>query len=115
MDFGAWEGRAWSDIARLEFDAWMQDFADIPAGGSGESVRGFMARVALAYDDWCAGGRDALWVTHAGVIRAVGLVHAGVRDIASAGQWPTEAIAFGELVSFEVQSQEAASLFPKKE
>ncbi len=78
MDFGAWEGRAWSDIARPEFDTWIQDFANIPAGGQG-----------------------ALWVTPAGVIRAAGLVHAGVRGIDSADQWPTGAIVFGELVLLE--------------
>ncbi len=101
MDFGAWEGRPWRDIPRPEFDAWIQDFASAPAGGSGESVRRFMARVALAWDEWRAGGKDALWVTHAGVIRAAGLVHAGMRSIDSAARWPAEPVAFGGLVLLE--------------
>ncbi|RYY98726.1 MAG: phosphoglycerate kinase, partial [Comamonadaceae bacterium] len=101
MDFGSWEGQAWSAIPRTEFDAWAADFGDAAAGGSGESTGLFMRRVAVAYDAWISEGRDALWVTHAGVIRAVWLLHAGTRRVASAGQWPGTAIEPGECVSIE--------------
>ena len=102
MDFGAWEGRPWQAIARGEFDAWTADFADARAGSHGESVRGFMQRVGAAWDAWRASGRDALWVTHAGVIRAVLLLHQGVRCPARSAQWPARAIGFGECVEIEV-------------
>jgi len=103
MDFGDWEGRAWKSIARAEMDAWMRDFADTRAGGSGESTRQFMQRVGLAFDDWRDGGagRDMVWVTHAGVIRAVSLLHAGRRSVEQAAQWPGGAIEFGASVVFE--------------
>jgi alpha-ribazole phosphatase len=102
MDFGAWEERPWSAIARAEFDAWTRDFADMRAGGSGESTREFMQRVGEAFDAWRGGGRDALWVTHAGVIRAAWLWREGVRCVAHADQWPAQPIAFGECVTIEV-------------
>ena len=101
MDFGAWEGRPWSAIDRTDFDAWLSDFEDARAGVTGESTRLFMQRVGAAWDAWRATGRDALWVTHAGVIRAVWLLQKGVRCPTSAIDWPTQAIGFGELTSVE--------------
>jgi len=101
MDLGAWEERPWAAIERAEIDAWSRDFADTRAGGSGESTRQFMQRVAGAFDAWREGGRDAVWVTHAGVIRAVRLLHGGVRVVARADQWPGDPIDFGALVEFE--------------
>jgi len=96
MDFGAWEGRPWSAIARSEFDAWLADFADARPGGHGESTRAFMQRVAAAWDDWRSGGRDAAWFTHAGVMRAAGLVERGRRTVHAASDWPQDAIGHGE-------------------
>ncbi|MDM0072965.1 histidine phosphatase family protein [Variovorax sp. J2P1-59] len=101
MDLGAWEERPWSSIDRAEFEAWTRDFADTRAGGSGESTRQFMQRVGEAFDEWRAGGRDAIWVTHAGVIRAVWLLRDGVRSVERGDQWPAQPIAFGECVTIE--------------
>jgi len=101
MDLGAWEGQPWAEIERAELDAWTRGFAHVRAGANGESTRQFMARVSVAYDAWRDGGRDAVWVTHAGVIRAVRLLHAGVRVVERADQWPADPIAFGGLVAFE--------------
>lgn len=101
MNFGEWEGRAWSAIERSDFDAWMSDFENARAGVTGESTRLFMQRVGAAWDEWRATGRDALWVTHAGVIRAVWLLQKGIRCPANASEWPTQGIDFGELTSVE--------------
>lgn len=101
LDFGAWEGRAWADIPRAQFDEWMADFAHAPAGGSGESVAALMDRVADACDDWRASGRDAAWVTHAGVIRAASLIAAGVRSVARASDWPVQTVPWGEAIVIE--------------
>ncbi len=101
MDFGSWEGQAWDAIARADFDAWMGDFADARAGVHGESTRRFMGRVGGAWDDWLASGRDAVWVTHAGVMRAVLLLQQGVRCPGTAGEWPNRAIGFGEWMRLE--------------
>lgn len=99
MDFGHWEGRAWQDINRAELQAWTDDFAHYPAGGSGESVSAFMARVGAAFDaldDASAPPRATLWITHAGVIRAAELLAQGIRHIAHARQWPLSAPNYGQ-------------------
>jgi alpha-ribazole phosphatase len=95
MDFGAWEGRRWSDITKDEFDRWTADFAHHGCGG-GESVAQLMARTAAALADAREEGADALWITHAGVIRAVGLLAAGILVPRSAADWPREGLAFGQ-------------------
>lgn len=109
MHFGAWEGRPWSAIARDEFDAWTADFAHSPAGGDGESTQAFLQRVAGAWDDWQASGRDAAWITHAGVMRAVRLIDSGRRTVATAADWPAEAIEFGQCWCLQARAQAAGA------
>lgn len=101
MDFGAWEGRPWADIPREDFDAWTADFADLRAGTHGESVRTFMSRIAEAHDEWLAQPRDTLWVTHAGVLRAVSLLRRGIRCPAAADDWPSGEMPFGGWLVFD--------------
>lgn len=45
MDFGAWDGQAWSAIAHAEVDAWCERFAHHAPGG-GEPLVCMLARVA---------------------------------------------------------------------
>ena len=101
MDFGAWEGREWSAIARAEFDGWIGNFAEGRPGGTGESTRRLMQRVGDAFDEWQLSNRDAVWITHAGVMRAVQLLQRGVRSIERADQWPAAPIAFGACITIE--------------
>lgn len=102
MDFGAWEGRPWQDLPRAELDAWTADFARHKPGG-GENVHGFMARVASAFDELA--GADTLWVTHAGVIRAVQLLAGGVRELQDARQWPTAAPGYGQWCTLDLANR----------
>ena len=95
MHFGHWEGCAWADIDPAELAAWTNDFANYRAGGTGESVAQFMARVASAFDDLDP-ARDTLWITHAGVIRAATLIAQGVRHISRADEWPLDAPGYGQ-------------------
>ncbi len=95
MNFGAWEGQRWAAIARAELQAWTDDFANYQPGGSGESVNTFMARVAAAFDA-LPRTADTLWITHAGVIRAVELIASGQRLLQRADQWPIAAPAYGQ-------------------
>ncbi len=95
MNFGAWEGRPWANIARSEFDAWTDNFPSHAVGGHGETVRQVMARVAEAFDE-LAPGPDAVWITHAGIIRAAQLVAKGVREVSRADQWPQDGVACGQ-------------------
>ena len=112
MDFGQWEGRAWQAIARAELEAWTSDFAHYQAGHDGESVTAFMARVGAAFDDLTPPSQTltpalsqrameqeispVLWITHAGVIRAVELLAQGQRHIERADQWPLDAPKYGQ-------------------
>lgn len=103
MDFGEWELTPWSVIPRAAFDRWMADFADHRFGGR-ESTQDVINRVAAALDDLRATDRpDALWITHAGVIRAVQyLATHGSARIRNARQWPAEAPAPGGLVCLQL-------------
>lgn len=95
MDFGRWEGRCWDDIALHELEQWTTHFGHWRCGGA-ESVQDVMARVASLWDEAQSAGDDAVWVTHAGVIRAAMLLSQGVRDVTRADQWPSRAIVFGQ-------------------
>jgi alpha-ribazole phosphatase len=100
MNFGTWESQAWADIPRQALDAWIADFAGHAFGGQ-ENIQGFMSRVASALQETRAGaaehpGRDAVWITHAGVIRAVQLLTDGTGVPVTADQWPKVAVPCGE-------------------
>lgn len=96
MDFGHWELQPWDAMPRTAFDAWMADFAHHRFGGA-ESTQQLIDRVADALDDLRNRGlREAVWVTHAGVIRAVQFVVShGRGPIRDVSQWPKEAPATG--------------------
>lgn len=63
MDFGRWDGQAWSAIAPAEFDRWMADFRGFDFDG-GESLTALLDR-ATAWQAPCA-----LAVGHGGWITA---------------------------------------------
>jgi alpha-ribazole phosphatase len=104
MHFGAWEGRAWQDIAPADLQAWTDGFAHHAVGGNGESTMQVMARVAEAFDE-LQGPGDTLWVTHAGVIRAAELIARGQRQITSADQWPINAPTYGQWCKLDLQAR----------
>ncbi|RYF42007.1 MAG: phosphoglycerate kinase [Comamonadaceae bacterium] len=93
MDFGCWEGRPWSEVPEEEFARWNADFLHYRFGGR-ESVRAFLARVEAAHADSALAAPQALWITHAGVIRAAGLLARGELPL-DASQWPREAVSLG--------------------
>lgn len=99
MDFGCWELQTWESIPRSAFDAWTSDFADHRFGGV-ESTQAVIDRVADALAELRgAGPAQALWITHAGVIRALQYITThGTARIRNARQWPIEAPAPGGLV-----------------
>ena len=96
MDFGCWEMQAWDAIPRSAFDAWMADFAWHRFGGE-ECAQQVVERAAdLMRELHAAGVREAAFVTHAGVIRALRFLRAhGPREIAGVHEWPVEAPALG--------------------
>lgn len=92
MNFGQWELQPWNAIPRSAFEAWMADFAHHRFGGA-ESTQALLNRVAAALGELRASGEgEAVWVTHAGVIRAAQFIatHGGAA-IERMDQWPREA------------------------
>lgn len=71
MHFGAWEMRSWDAIPRDELAAWTDAFATYRCGGTGESTGMFVQRVAQRLYQSAQMGGDQIWITHAGVIRAM--------------------------------------------
>jgi alpha-ribazole phosphatase len=71
MNFGAWEMQPWAKIATDELSAWTDAFASYCCGGSGESCGQFIQRVARCLYASLSCGEDQIWITHAGVIRAL--------------------------------------------
>jgi broad specificity phosphatase PhoE len=72
-DFGAWAGRALTDIDEGDATLWMTDADARPHGG--ESLRAFAARVASWLDAEALLSEQAIAVTHGGVVKAA-VVHA---------------------------------------
>lgn len=71
MNFGDWEGRAWSDIAHSEIEAWSADILHyIPANG--ESAQEMLQRVQSVLQDLAQLPQQHIAiVAHGGSIRAV--------------------------------------------
>jgi len=97
MNFGCHEGQRWDSIPQSAYEAWTADFWQHRFGGS-ESVAEFMGRVEQVWQvaqALRAEGVPQVWITHAGVIRAAGLLAKGVGEVRDATLWPAEAPAFG--------------------
>ncbi|MDH4134998.1 MAG: histidine phosphatase family protein [Gammaproteobacteria bacterium] len=101
MDFGCWEGVRWDVIPRVAFDAWMADFATHAFGGR-ETVQSLMQRVAALRAEAAREDGDMVWVTHAGVLRAMSLLAQGVAQVEHGGQWPRETLHFGQWLRFAI-------------
>ena len=71
MHFGTWEMQPWAEISGEALAAWADDLAHYRCGGSGESTAQLVQRVAARLARSLQAGRDEIWITHAGVIRAL--------------------------------------------
>lgn len=78
MDFGAWDGLAWSEISKSAFDAWCADFPQHAPGG-GETLQALLDRVRR-FDP----GRARVVITHGGWLSAA-------QWWAMHGDWPPTA------------------------
>jgi len=67
MHFGAWEGVPWDKIPRQDLDAWAADTVEfVPPNG--ESFAALIQRINAAAQEQAT---PSIWITHAGVIRAL--------------------------------------------
>lgn len=99
MDFGSWEGQRWDALGAAALEAWVQDFGHHRPGG-GENVNDVMHRVAQALQRTrteTPSEGHAVWLTHAGVIRAVHLLRQGVQTLNEARDWPSSSIGYGQI------------------
>ena len=96
MDFGTWEGVAWDAIPLVAMQAWTDDFGAHRFGGV-ESANEVLARVASLWDEAQQQPEEnQVWITHAGVARAVQLLSQGIRSVDTAIQWPKDAPGYGQ-------------------
>ena len=103
LDFGAWEGQAWEDVARAELDAWAADVMGYCAHG-GESAAAMRQRVARWADGLASGlhgdGAVLAAVTHAGVIRQLASHWLG-QPLEAVLNWP---LAYGAISVLRVDA-----------
>jgi len=71
MDLGDWEGRLWAELPEAELTAWTEDFGHYQAGGTGESVGAFLARIEAGLRAERTQTDAQVWITHAGVIGGI--------------------------------------------
>jgi alpha-ribazole phosphatase len=104
MDFGSWELRAWDAIPRHEVDAWAADLLHDRPGGA-ECVLDVARRVAAFIVDLRqAGHAQAVLVCHAGTIRLLSAMRAGLplEEAALNAARSPHRIAYGAVFVLEV-------------
>lgn len=101
MDFGQWEGQLWSHIGKDAVDAWTADFWAHRFGGR-QSVQEFMAGVEAAWQEQVALAGDAVWITHAGVIRACSLLQQGKRGPLQSHEWVGPEVPMGQVLRMDL-------------
>jgi alpha-ribazole phosphatase len=114
MDFGAWEGQPWDSIDAQTLSAWTDDFENYRCGGTGESAGQFVARVHSAVLQ-TAQTSGAVWITHAGVARAIAWLcqRPGLPFwqplcpplYLVAGEWALDGPGFGQLQHWDLPLQ----------
>lgn len=77
MDFGTWEGQAWSAVPRAALDAWAADTVGYRPGG-GETVAEMLRRLRRAWTNLASSADNTLLVTHAGPIRCLLHIASGI-------------------------------------
>ncbi len=115
MDFGNWEGQPWNALPAAVWQDWQADFAHYRPGG-GESTAHLLGRVRTAAGftaRWLRRHDEAvaIWVTHAGVMRALHWLqqHGGGLP-AAAIQWSSEgACGHGQWLALDADAVRALS------
>ncbi|MGK5081470.1 histidine phosphatase family protein [Janthinobacterium sp. HLX7-2] len=100
MDFGSWEMRPWHAIARQNIDAWAANMAHYRPGG-GENVLAMAARVeAFLHDLLREQHETVVIICHAGTIRLLSALQAGLplEETALLAATSAHKIAYGATV-----------------
>ncbi|WP_298740454.1 alpha-ribazole phosphatase [uncultured Chitinophaga sp.] len=70
LNFGNWEMQRWDDIGPNALQSWMDNYVYTRVPG-GESYEDLYQRAVAIFQEVIARGRDAVLVTHSGVIRSL--------------------------------------------
>nr|WP_277876772.1 histidine phosphatase family protein [Acetobacter thailandicus] len=76
LDFGEWEGQCWSEISRIQLDAWAADPAGFAPPG-GESGLSLMQRITAVWQDIKESGVSSCILSHGGPLRLLTGLAAG--------------------------------------
>ncbi|WP_127044558.1 alpha-ribazole phosphatase [Chitinophaga solisilvae] len=106
MDFGNWEMQPWEAIDRKELDDWANDFvlAKVPGG---ESYEQLYTRSMELITELMEKDKDAVLVTHGGVIRSI-LAHA--TNTALADSFDLK-IQYGRISHLHVENEDIKVIF----
>ena len=97
LDFGAWEGRPWAEIAVGEIDDWVRDFPACRLGG-GESVSALIERCHPVIAPRERVSTHRIVVGHAGWISAALWLHLKGSETPQASSWPA-AVGYGRRIT----------------
>ncbi|NIG52073.1 alpha-ribazole phosphatase [Chitinophaga sp. Cy-1792] len=70
LNFGEWEMKRWDDLGPDALQKWMDDFVYVRVPG-GESYIDLRDRAVAVLNEVISKGKDAVLVTHSGIIRAL--------------------------------------------
>ena len=99
--FGAWEGKAWDDIACGEIDAWAADVMGYAPPG-GESAQQVMQRIQTFLRDVAQLPQQSIaLVTHGGSIRAM-LALVGDVPLADTLRWE---VGYGAVIGIRASRE----------
>ena len=104
MHFGRWELRQWSDIPRLEVEAWAKEVVTYRPGG-GESVLQMAMRVRQFHEELLHSHQDnAVVICHAGTIRMLLACQRGLplAEMARYAAQVRHKVAFGETILLDI-------------
>lgn len=106
MNFGAWEMLPWEAIGKEELAAWADDFvlARVPQG---ESYEDLYTRSMALIEELTGKGKDAVIVTHGGVIRSI-LAHATNTPLADSFDLKVQ---YGRISHLQVENGDIKVIF----
>ena len=110
MHFGDWEGQAWNEIDKEEFDKWRKDFVNISAP-QGENLQILSDRFRTFMDNLRKKDHEkVLLVTHGGVIRCI---WGYLLDIPLKNVFKIP-VDFGEILHFKVNADRRKDRIKRK-
>ncbi len=95
INFGAWDGLLWAQIAKEEIDIWCDNFASF-APDNGENLQQLFSRVETWLQAQAVNNSAILVVGHAGWINAAKMVATRQEIPKLASDWP-RSVAYNEL------------------